>query len=251
MPRFARVDRRDSPGGLLGRDQPSITGDAASDVDSPGVLVVEDDRQLGELLSRLLTESGYAVDLAPDGQSGLHLGLTRQYEVLVVDRGLPGIDGVDLIRRLRRQGLSTPALVLSAYGTVEDRVSGLDAGAEDYLVKPFNVDELLARLRALRRRHHDAADRIPIGAGWLDLHARRVLLPNGEDVELSGRECDLLAVLAGRPSRVFSRDELRERIFDTAESVAVIDTYVHYLRRKLGVGVVRTVRGIGYRIGDL
>jgi two-component system response regulator QseB len=221
------------------------------DADRPTVLVVEDDAELRELLGRLLAESGYVVDVAPDGQAGLHLGLTRQYQVLVVDRGLPGIDGVDLIRRLRRQGLGTPALILSAYGTVEDRVSGLDAGAEDYLVKPFDVDELLARLRALRRRHHDVAERIPLGTGWLDVTAHRVLLPDATEIELSGRECDLLAALASRPGRVFSREELLGRVFDTAESVTVVDTYVHYVRRKLGPGVVRTVRGLGYRIGGL
>src|SRR5262249_47752194 len=113
--------------------------------DSGGVLVVEDDAELAELLRRLLVGAGHPVEVARDGQSGLHLGLTHGYAVLIIDRGLPGLDGVELLRRLRRRGVDTPALILSAYGTVQDRVTGLDAGAEDYLVKPFEVDELLAR----------------------------------------------------------------------------------------------------------
>lgn len=219
--------------------------------DAPRALVVEDDPELCELLERLLDEAGYRVRVARDGQAGLHAALTVGFDVLVVDRGLPGIDGVDLIRRLRKRGVATPVLVLSAYGSLADRVSGLDAGAEDYLVKPFEVDELLARLRALRRRHRSDAEVLPLGDGELDLSARLVRRPDGSEVELSGREADLLRTLAVRPARVFSRDELRERVFDAAESASIVDTYVHYLRRKLGTGVVLTVRGLGYRAGRL
>lgn len=217
----------------------------------PRVLVVEDDRELAALLARLLSAEGYVVDLAGDGQAGLHHGLTRAYQAMVIDRGLPGIEGADLTARLRRQGVATPILLLTAYGTVRDRVDGLDAGAEDYLVKPFEVDELLARLRALRRRHQDEALVLPIGTARLDVESRRVCRGDGSEVELSGREVDLLRLLASRPSRVFTRDEVRERVFDAAESATIVDTYVHYLRRKLGDGAVRTVRGVGYRIGAL
>ena len=220
-------------------------------VDPPRVLVVEDDAELSELLDRLLEEAGYQVRVARDGQAGLHAGLTVEFDVLVVDRGLPGIDGVDLIRRLRKRGVATPVLILTAYGALADRVTGLDAGAEDYLVKPFEVDELLARLRALRRRHRSDAEVLPLGEGELDLTARVVRRPDGSEVVLSGREVDLLRTLAVRPTRVFSRDELRERVFDAAESASIVDTYVHYLRRKLGTGVVLTVRGLGYRAGRL
>jgi two-component system response regulator QseB len=212
---------------------------------------VEDDAELSELLDRLLDDAGYRVRVARDGQAGLHAALTTEFDVLVVDRGLPGIDGVDLIRRLRKRGLATPVLVLTAYGSLADRVTGLDAGAEDYLVKPFEVDELLARLRALRRRHRSDAEVLPLGDGVLDLAARVVRRPDGSEVVLSGREVDLLRTLAVRPTRVFSRDELRERVFDAAESASIVDTYVHYLRRKLGTGVVLTVRGLGYRAGRL
>jgi two-component system response regulator QseB len=221
------------------------------DAQPAAVLLVEDDRELRGLLRRLLVEAGYDVDEAPDGQAGLHLGLTRRYDVLLVDRGLPGLDGLELMQRLRRRGVGTPALILSAFGTVADRVSGLDAGAEDYLIKPFDVDELLARLRALRRRHQDSTELISLGTAWLDLGGRCVRQADGSEVDLSGREADLLATLAGRSSRVFTREELRERVFDAAESASIVDTYVHYLRRKLGASVVRTVRGLGYRIGQL
>ncbi len=215
------------------------------------LLVVEDDAALSEMLDRLLSDAGYRVDLAGDGQAGLHRALTRGYDVLVVDRGLPAIDGLDLIRRLRRQGIGTPMLVLTAYGAVADRVAGLDAGAEDYLVKPFEAEELLARLRALRRRQHAGTEVLRLGAGVLDPGTRVVRRPDGAEVELSGREAELLRVLASRPGRVFSRDELRERVFPAAESANIVDTYVHYLRRKAGTGVVRTVRGLGYRAGVL
>ena len=219
--------------------------------DPEGVLVVEDDAELAELLRRLLAGAGHRVELARDGQAGLHLGLTHGYAVLIIDRGLPGLNGLELLVRLRKRGVDTPALILSAYGTVQDRVAGLDAGAEDYLVKPFEVDELLARVRALRRRHHDAAEVMPIGQGWLDLGGRCARLPDGSEVVLSGRELDLLTTLARRPGRVFSRGELRMTVFDAAESASIVDTYVHYLRRKLGAEVIRTVRGLGYRIGAL
>ena len=217
----------------------------------PSLLVVEDDWELRELLARLLRDAGYLVDSAPDGQAGLHQALTRRYDALVIDRGLPGIDGLDLIGRLRRQGLGSPVLVLTAYGAVADRVAGLDAGAEDYLVKPFEIDELLARLRALLRRHTQVAQLIPLGAGHLDLAIRAVRRPDGNEVDLSDREMVMLQTLARRPGRIFTRDELRQRVFPTAESASIVDTYVHYLRRKLGNDVVRTVRGIGYRAGAL
>ena len=223
----------------------------ADAVGSPLILVVEDDRELREMLERLLTESGYRVDTAADGHTALHCALTRNYHAIVLDRGLPAIDGVDLTRRLRRQANHTPIMMLTAYGTVADRVEGLDAGAEDYLVKPFEVDELLARVRALIRRRQAANDAVSIGAGSVDLTSRVARLANGAQVELSGREVAMLRLLASRPTRAFTRDELRHQVFDDAESASIVDTYVHYLRRKLGDRVVRTVRGTGYRIGEM
>lgn len=213
------------------------------------VLLVEDDPSLVAMLAELLAEENYAVDTALDGQRALHLALTRSYDVVVLDRGLPAIEGLDLLGRLRRKGFTTPILILSAQGSPPDRVEGLNAGAEDYLAKPFDVEELLARLRALCRRHLDGAQVLPIGPRRLDLDNRQVLAPGAEPVQLSPRECDLLVALATRPSRVFSRAELLERVFPDAGSEVAVDTYVHYLRRKLGREVVATVRGRGYQLG--
>ncbi len=201
------------------------------------------------MLIELLVSEGYDVDSAPDGQRGLHLGLTRDYDVMVLDRGLPAIEGLDLLTRLRSRGRSTPTLVLSALGNPRDRVEGLDAGAEDYLGKPFDIDELLARLRALLRRHEQTADRVVVPGGTFEQEGRSVQLASGAHVGLSEREADLLGVLARHPRRVFTRLELMDSVFDGAEEEGVVDTYVHYLRRKLGRGVVETVRGVGYRLG--
>lgn len=212
--------------------------------------MVEDDPELVELLRRLLADAGYQVDVASDGQRGLHLALTRSYDVLVLDRMLPAIEGLDLLSRLRAGGVLTPTLVLSALSHPADRVAGLDAGAEDYLGKPFDVDELLARLRALLRRHLDTARRLPLPGGVLDMDTRQVVLAGAPAaVRLSERECALLATLAARPGKVFSRDELRVLAFDDA-GVETIETYVHYVRRKLGREVIDTVRGTGYQLGS-
>jgi DNA-binding response OmpR family regulator len=212
------------------------------------LLLVEDDPDLGPLLGELLGDEGYAVTVAKDGQSGLHLGLVREWDVLVVDRNLPAVEGVELLRRLRSRGVSAPALVLTARGTVADKVEGLDAGAQDYLVKPFDVEELLARLRALLRPVAPPASELPVGDRRLVIGEGRVV-DGTEEVQLSRREAQLLEVFARSPRRVFSRDELLDRAFDNADTLGSVDTYVHYLRRKLGKGVVETVHGIGYRLG--
>jgi len=198
-----------------------------------------------------LLDEGYVVDRAPDGQRGLHLGLTRPYDVMVIDRRLPGLDGLDLVARLRSRSVPARALLLTALGTVADRIAGLDAGADDYLVKPFDLDELSARIRALCRRTADATETLRIGAGLLDLALRDVALPSGQRVALSAREFELLRVLAARPNNVHSRAELRSRVFDEAAAASIVDTYVYYLRRKLGRAAVRTVHGLGYRLGAL
>ena len=221
------------------------------------VLLVEDDRQLAEMVTALLVEEGYRVDVAGGGQAGLHMGLTRHYGVLIIDRGLPVLEGLELLRKLRSNGIGTPALILTARGSLTDRVEGLDAGAEDYLVKPFEVPELLARIRALLRRHTDTAQFLPLGRRRLSLTDRAVVNGDGDGVSgaggtvaLSERECRLLAVLAGSPEQVFTRPQLLARVFDQADTVGTVDTYVHYLRRKLGRESIQTVRGLGYRLGS-
>jgi len=229
-----------------------------SSAPTPTVLLVEDDRRLAEMVTALLVEEGYRVEVAGGGQAGLHLGLTRHYGVLIIDRGLPVLEGLELLRKLRSNGIGTPALILTARGSLTDRVDGLDAGAEDYLVKPFEVPELLARIRALLRRHTDTAQFLPLGRRRLSLTDRAVLGGEGDTgagdsgatVALSERECRLLAVLAGAPGQVFTRPQLLERVFDQADTVGTVYTYVHYLRRKLGRESIQTVRGLGYRLGS-
>jgi len=218
-------------------------------VERRALLLVEDDDQLGPLLVDVLGEA-YDVHLARDGQSGLHSALTRDYAVMVIDRGLPVIDGVDLVRRLRQRGVTTPILILTARAAVADRVEGLDAGAEDYLVKPFEIDELMARLRALLRRPIDQATVLDLGRRRFDVAGRRVIGVGDEGgVDLSGREASLLEVLARRPHQVFTRPELLAAVFDPADDPGSVDTYVYYLRRKLGRQAVQTVHGLGYRLG--
>ncbi|HKP44634.1 response regulator transcription factor [Mycobacterium sp.] len=215
------------------------------------LLVVEDDRALSAMLAEVFVEQGYRVDTAYDAQQGLHRGLTTAYDALIVDRGLPVMDGSDLIAVLRSRGVVTPALILTARGSVADRVEGLDAGAQDYLVKPFEIDELLARVRALLRRTDSAALIVSAGGLRLDRLTRRVsgATPDGDEVELSEREASLLATLMAAPRRVFSRGQLLASVFDGAETSGAVDSYVHYLRRKLGKHVVRTVHRSGYRFG--
>lgn len=216
--------------------------------DGARILVVEDDARLSRMLCDLLQSEGYEVVLAADGQRALHEGLTQTFDVMVLDRGLPIMDGLDVLTRLRGRGVVTPVLVLSALGNPSDRVEGLDRGAEDYLSKPFDVDELLARLRVLRRRLLSTVPMLNIPGGRLDTGSRSVTLDGGAVVGLSEREVDLIEKLARRPEQVFSRDDLLATVFADAEDAGVVDTYVHYLRRKLGRDSVLTVRGVGYRL---
>ncbi|MEO7015761.1 MAG: response regulator transcription factor [Leifsonia sp.] len=215
----------------------------------PRVLIVEDDVRLAGMLGELLRSEGYDVSLAADGQRGLHLGLTEHFDVLVLDRGLPVVDGLEVLTKLRTSGVLTPVLVLSALGNAADRVEGLDRGAEDYLAKPFDIDELLARLRVLRRRLAATVPVIRFRGGQLEADNRMVALDDGGRFTLSEREAALLERLARRPTQVFSRDDLLANVFADADDPGVVDTYVHHLRRKLGRGLIETVRGIGYRMG--
>ncbi|GGK80388.1 response regulator transcription factor [Mangrovihabitans endophyticus] len=215
------------------------------------LLVVEDDPELSELLAETLVDEGYQVDRAPDGHRGLHLGLTRAYDVMVIDRVLPALDGLDLVTRLRSRAVPARTLMLTALAGVDDRIAGLDAGADDYLTKPFDLDELSARIRALCRRSADSTEALRVGKGLLDLSVRDAVLPDGTHVALSAREFELLRALAARPNAVHPRADLRRRVFDEAAAPSIVDTYVYYLRRKLGRTVVRTVHGLGYRLGTL
>ncbi len=217
--------------------------------DAARILVVEDDRSLASMLQELLQGEGYVVSVARDGQTALHRGLTEPFDAIVLDRGLPVLEGLDVLGRLRSRGTMTPTLVLSALGNPGDRVEGLDRGAEDYLTKPFDIDELLARIRALLRRHSAVVPVLPVPGGEFDTASRVVTLASGADVSFSEREAQLLEKLARRPTQVFSRDDLLDAVFPDADDPGVVDTYVHYVRKKLGRDAVMTVRGIGYRLG--
>jgi two-component system response regulator QseB len=226
-------------------DEPVVR---APDAGPARLLLVSDHPALIEQLARLLTTESYEVDVASDDWQALRFGLTGVYDVVVVDRDLSAVDALELLMRLRVNGMIAPILLLSALSGAADLVAGLDAGAEDYLVAPFDGDELLARLRALRRWSAGTVRRLLVPGGALDPEIRLVTLFDGVRVRLSARESALLATLAARPRKVFWRDELRRIVFGGARAKTV-DVYVHYLRRKLGDDVVATVRGRGYRLG--
>jgi two-component system, OmpR family, response regulator QseB len=213
------------------------------------LLLVEDDRMLGEMVQIGLRQDGYAVDWVRDAEQGLPAVLTHPYEGILLDLGLPRSDGLTLLRQLRQRGLSTPVLILTARDGIAQRVAGLNAGADDYLLKPFDLDELSARIRAVVRRSQKVAPgtRLVAGAVQLDVAAKRCLL-EGQGVELTAREFMLLRVLMERAGRVVSRDDLESALFDWGSEVEsnVIEVYVSQLRRKLGKDFIRTRRGLGY-----
>jgi two-component system OmpR family response regulator len=211
------------------------------------LLLVEDDTKLVRALTVGLEREGYAVDAAESGDAALALAAANDYEAVVLDLMLPGIDGFTVCRQLRNEGRWMPVLMLTARTDVGDRIRGLDAGADDYVVKPFDFGELLARLRALLRRG-PVELRAIVAIGDLQIDAAtRVVTHAGEEIELTAREFDVLEFLARRPGRVVSRSQLLDEIWSDYEgSPNIIDVYVGYLRKKLGRGVIRTVRGLGF-----
>jgi two-component system, OmpR family, response regulator QseB len=215
----------------------------------PSLLLVEDDAVLGPLIAELL-ETDYRIRLAANGQDGLHLALTADWDVMVIDRGLPVMDGITLIEALRAKGISTPILILTALGDTAEKVRGLDAGANDYVTKPFDAGELAARLRALTRTFAPTSMPVSIGDWELDPASRSVRSVYGRLVSLTAKEGELLGALAAEPGRVFTREELLSKHFHPTDQPGMIDTYVHHLRRKISKTVVRTVHGVGYQIGD-
>src|SRR6516162_3320872 len=214
------------------------------------VLIVEDEIRMAVLLKRALEEEGHAVDVAADGPDGLWMATENGYGAIVLDLMLPGLDGIELCRRLRTQGIWVPVLMLTARDAVGDRVRGLDAGADDYLVKPFSLLELAARLRALARR--DDRSRPVILAERdlrLDPAAKRAWRAGGE-LPLSPKEFALLEFFLRHPGRVLTRSQILDAVWDFAYDGGsnVVDQYVNYLRRKIGRHDIETVRGMGYRL---
>ena len=214
------------------------------------ILIVEDDPVLSDGLIRSLRGSDYAVDSAVDGAEADQILSTHSFDLVILDLGLPRLEGYEVLRRLRRRGSKTPVLILTALDALEDRVKGLDLGADDYLTKPFDLPELEARVRALIRRGQSGGGSLLFhGALTLDIAGRRALL-NGEPLELSAREIGVLEVLMLRSGRVVNKDQLADELYGWEEEVSAnaIEVYVHRLRRKLEpAGVtIRTIRGLGY-----
>lgn len=217
----------------------------------PSLLYAEDDPEIAEMTCEVLSEQ-YTVDHVTNGRMALDHVLRRRYAVMVLDRRLPGLDGVELVRAIRTARIQTPILLLTALGAVDDRVVGLDAGANDYLVKPFSFDELLARLRALGRAFAADGQRREIGSWTFTPDAQVLYSATGARVALTDTETRLLAVLAASPEHIFTREELLDAVFQPGGDEVgpgSVDTYVHYVRRKAVPEIIDTVRGRGYRLG--
>jgi DNA-binding response OmpR family regulator len=214
------------------------------------ILLAEDDRMLGRALQRGLQQAGLTVDWAQDGLAVERALVDGGHELLVLDIGLPGQDGLALLQRLRARGSALPVLIVSARDGLGDRVSGLNLGADDYLCKPFDLDEVVARIHALVRRGHGRASP-QLQAGPLSLDpVRREATLQGEELPLAPREFDLLRVLMERAGDVLSRHQLQERLYSWDDDIGsnAVEVHLHHLRRKLGTAWIRNVRGVGYKL---
>lgn len=216
------------------------------------VLLVEDDVLLGAGIRAGLRQDGYTVDWVRDGETAGRAAATEVFDVIVLDLGLPGVDGLSVLRRLRTGGNVTPVLILTARDTVADRVKGLDVGADDYLVKPFDLDELCARARALIRRSMGrATPLLEHGSLTLDPASHRVTYA-GTPVEMPPREFALLRILMENATRVVSKARLQETLYGWDQEVEsnAVEVHIHHLRKKLSADVIKTVRGVGYMLGN-
>ncbi|MCA0422119.1 MAG: response regulator transcription factor [Proteobacteria bacterium] len=217
------------------------------------LLVVEDDKDLNRQLVTALQNAGYAVDAAFDGEEGHFLGDTEPYDAIVLDLGLPRLDGVSVLEKWRRAGRRTPVLILTARDRWSDKVQGFDAGADDYVTKPFHMEEILARLRALvRRAAGHATSEFQVGPVLLDTRSSKVVV-DGNPVKLTSHEYRLLAYLMHHQGRVVSRSELVEHLYDQDfdRDSNTIEVFIGRLRKKLGVDIIETVRGLGYLVGEI
>ncbi len=216
------------------------------------ILIVEDERALAEQLRLALIERGYAVDHAGNGQDGLHLGREESFDAVILDLGLPGLDGLSVLKAWRKAGKTMPVIILTARDSWSEKVAGIDAGADDYVAKPFHVEELLARLRGvIRRSVGQASPVLEWGNVALDTVAGRAFL-DGNPLTLTSHEFKLLSWLMHHPGEVASRTTLSEHIYaynDDPDS-NTIEVFIARLRKKLPVGMIETVRGLGYRLGN-
>lgn len=221
------------------------------------ILLVEDERRLAQAVRRVLEEEGHTVDVAYDGEEGLAMATETDHDVIVLDIMLPVVDGIEVCRRLRRNKIDTPVLLLTALDGVDDKVRGLDSGADDYLPKPFAFQELLARLRALSRRRVQAREPMELAVGDLKLDLRRRRAERaGRVIDLSPKEFSLLEFLMRNQGRVLTRTQILDHLwgYDYTPDSNLVDVYVAYLRRKVDKAgerpLIRTVRGVGYALGD-
>lgn len=221
------------------------------------VLVVEDEHKIARALKKALEQEHYAVDVSFDGDDGYAMATTEPYDVMVIDRMLPGdYDGIAIVKALREKGIKTPVLLLTALGRVEDKTLGLDSGADDYLVKPFALDELLARVRALLRRPNDVKPTV-LDADDLELDTANRKVKRGKtEIRLTSKEFGLLEYLLRNKNRPLSKDSIMQHVWDYDADILpnTIEVYIKYLRAKIdkpfGKGLIKTVRGFGYKIED-
>jgi len=216
------------------------------------LLLIEDDEALGEGIHQALAREGYTVDWLKDGSSALHALLSETFDVVVLDLGLPRMGGLEVLRRLRDSGATVPVLILTARDATEDRIAGLDAGADDYLIKPFDLAELKARLRALLRRSAGRARVLIEHAGiCLDPSTQQVSFHN-QPVSLTPKEYQLLHELLSPPGRVMTRDQLIQLLYGWNEEAEsnTLEVHIHHLRKKFSSELIRTVRGVGYLVED-
>ena len=222
------------------------------------ILLVEDEERLSEALAYILKKNRYAVDTALDGITGQDLAETDIYDIIILDRMLPGREGVSILRNIRKQGIKTPVLMLTAKDTIADRVKGLDAGADDYLVKPFSTDELMARIRALGRRQAELIDGDSLQAASLVLHPMRGEVEcEGQIVKLTMKEAQLLELFLRNKGQVITREQILDRVWglDCEVEMNNVEIYIYYLRKKLeplpAKIRIETIRGIGYCLKEV
>ncbi|AIL61059.1 response regulator [Pseudomonas alkylphenolica] len=214
------------------------------------LLLIEDDVALGEGIHQALGREGYTVDWLQDGSSALHSLLSETFDLAVLDLGLPRLDGLEVLRRLRQSGSALPVLILTARDATEDRIAGLDAGADDYLVKPFDLNELKARLRALLRRCAGRASALIQHAGITLDPGNQQVTYNGRLVSLTPKEYQLLHELLSPPGRVMTRERLTQLLYGWNEEAEsnTLEVHIHHLRKKFSTDLIRTIRGVGYRV---
>ena len=213
------------------------------------LLLIEDELKLSEALTVLLKRSGYTVDTALDGLTGLKMACTNLYDVIILDRMLPHLDGLSALKQMKKTGVTAPILFLTAKDAPSDRVEGLNAGADDYLIKPFFTEELLARIKVLLRRTDKKASKDTISVGNLTLHILHGEAMKGtEKIQLTVKEAALLSLLMHNVGQVITKERIMEKIwgYDSEANISNVDLYIYYLRKKLNVTNIKTIRGIGY-----